>query len=867
MTFIYICNMNRIIILIAICLFCVSFWVRSKDLVFTPVDVSHGLSDNQIRYISQLSDGRMVFTTSGNVNLYDGVHFTYIHRTPRHIYPLNKYDGFYRVYQEGDSLLWIKDKYKLSCLNLRKEQYITNVAEYFRRQGITEQVGDIFVDDRQRMWLLTTSGLFQYDTLELFDVSKNQGDLQDLAVDNDKLYLFYDTGEVICYNLETKRELYRQVAYSVGERALFEKTSLVVKGESGFYQLRNGNRGGFFFFDPVRRVWEKILETDYVLNTLILSPDGKAYISCSHGFWTIDLQNREKKYMPVLKTVEGNIIDTEISTLYYDKQGGLWLGTLNRGLLYYHPLRYKFTYIGRSYFEKKSVRDFIVQAFTEDEKGNIYVQCQSDIYQYLPSKKDNKVLVPISPTSLSDTILKKLYRNSSSLFNKQYCTTLLTDIRGWRWTGTSDGLRLSRPEAEIILYTKDGLSNNFIHALCEDRKHNIWVTTSYGISQIKVDSVDNTIHIINFNTYDGTLKGEYADGAVFEARDGTLYFGGINGFNILKPDDVFSKRLPFKPVFTNLFLRGEKVEVDKFYDDRIILSEATHYTQQIELAYNQNFLTFEYSALNYQNPYRTFYRYKLEGVDVDWQEMTVEEQRGRNGVLQASYTNLSAGKYTFKVMASNDKYQWSEAVAELHITIYAPWWRTTTAYIVYVFLLLLIIFVSFYLYTCISRRKIENKHKEEMLLFRIRSLIEQCNQLELEKESSLTKPAADDILIEDNANLLNPADSAFLAKAIDLVEKNLDVSNYSVEQLSHDLCMDRTGLYRKLITLLDQSPSLFIRSIRLRRAAQLLLEGELNITEITDKVGFSSSSYLSRCFQEMYGCRPSEYAEKVKKST
>ena len=95
----------------------------------------------------------------------------------------------------------------------------------------------------------------------------------------------------------------------------------------------------------------------------------------------------------------------------------------------------------------------------------------------------------------------------------------------------------------------------------------------------------------------------------------------------------------------------------------------------------------------------------------------------------------------------------------------------------------------------------------------------------------------------------------------------MHVIGYSVEQLSRDLCMERTGLYRKLVNLLDQSPSLFIRNIRLQRAAQLLTENELSIAEIAERTGFSSSSYLSKCFQEMYGCRPSEYAEKMQKST
>ena len=163
----------------------------------------------------------------------------------------------------------------------------------------------------------------------------------------------------------------------------------------------------------------------------------------------------------------------------------------------------------------------------------------------------------------------------------------------------------------------------------------------------------------------------------------------------------------------------------------------------------------------------------------------------------------------------------------------------------------------------------ERKHKEEILLLRIRNLIEQCNRYEAEQKKS---PEGKNITCvhshtepHQTENKQDASESVFLTKAIELVEKNLHVPGYSVEQLSRDLCMERTGLYRKLVAMLDQSPSLFIRNIRLQRAAQLLAEGKLSVTEIAERTGFSSSSYLSKCFQEMYGCRPSEYTEKAKR--
>lgn len=845
------------------------FAIQANNFIFTPINVLNGLSDNQIRYILQLPDGRMVFTTSGSVNIYDGASFVYLHRPPDYIYPLKQYDGHYRIYQCTDSLLWIKDSYRLSCLNLYEGQYMTSIEEYFQGLGVQEPIEDFFVDDLYGMWLLTEKGLLQHKTSRFYDLSANKGKLQDLVTDAGCVYLFYNTGEVTCYDMDTGERLYSSSAYPVSQQGLFEYTSLVVKGRKGFYQLRNGSKGGFFFFDPQKRSWEKRLETDYALNTLIVTQEEVAYISCPQGFWVID--NESKQYLPVLKTIDGRTIDTEISTLFHDKQGGLWLGTLNRGLLYYHPSRYKFTYIGRSCFLDSSSRDIVVQAFAEDEKGDIYVRCSSKIYKYDPLPESEKVLMQVAVSSLSEKIMERLMQTPENLFRGEYYTAVCVDSRGWTWAGTEDGLRLFTSDTEpVVFYKENGLSNSFVQSIYEDRNQRIWVTTSYGISQFRIDSIDSKIHITNFNTYDGTLEGEYAQGAIYEAIDGAIYFGGVDGFNILYPENLSFSRLPFKPVFTNLRLRGEEVKPGKEYDRRVVLSQTTPYTERIELSYNQNFLTFEFSALNYQNPSQTIYRYLLEGIDPEWRETPVGEG-DTDGVLRLSYTNLPVGRYTLKVTAADNDHRWEGVITELVILIHAPWWKTRTAYLLYTILLALILFGSVYVYIYVTRKKLERAHKEEMLLIRIRHLIEQCNLYEEEQKSRLPENR---LSVEatfqtsaDECAAQSAADAEFLSRAMKLVEKNLDVPGYSVEQLGRDLCMDRTGLYRKLITLLDKSPSIFIRNIRLQKAAQLILEENLSIAEIAERVGFSSSSYLSKCFQEMYGCRPTEYAQKAKKST
>jgi len=102
----------------------------------------------------------------------------------------------------------------------------------------------------------------------------------------------------------------------------------------------------------------------------------------------------------------------------------------------------------------------------------------------------------------------------------------------------------------------------------------------------------------------------------------------------------------------------------------------------------------------------------------------------------------------------------------------------------------------------------------------------------------------------------NTLDQDFLNRVLMLLESNLQDSTYSVERLSMDMHMDRTGLFRKIKALTGLSPSAFIRSVKLKKAKQLLIQG-LAVADVADKVGFGTVSYFSKCFQEEFGCRPS----------
>lgn len=840
----------------------INIFGQASDLVFTHIDVTQGLSDNQVRYISQLPDGRMVFTTSGNINIYDGSRFKHIHRNPEDIYPLRNYDGFYRIYQGRDSILWIKDTQKLMCLDLKKEKYLPAIEQYVKKRRFDKQIDDLFLDAQQNIWLLSDNKLFDCDNRQEYNIAKENRKLQDLLADEKSLYLFFHTGELVCYDRSTKKKIAHSSAYQPAERDFFNHTSLAIEEGKFIYQLRNGQKGGFFRYDKETQNWQKLLETETWFNTLMIDSDRAAYISCSNGFWVIDLHTGEKRYTPTMKTVDGQFINTEISTLFRDQQGGLWLGTRNRGLLYQHASRYKFKYFGKSLFNQSNEGDLEVQKFAEDHQGDLFLKTSYGIYNYHPHALSGSQLQFV-PNALVPKSIKQQFdkEKEDTIKVHDYQTTLFKDKRNWLWIGTQDGLiiRDLLKGTERKYYTNDGLPNNFIHAIIEDRNGYIWITTSYGISRVQVDTETDSLHLSSFNVHDGALKDEYINDAAFQADDGSLYFGGVNGFNVVDADNMPKVSLPFRPIFTKLYLNGETLKIDKKYDGRTILQKSTVFTDKLDLTYDQNFITLEYAALNFQNPERTHFRYKLEGIDKEWRYSS-------NPHLTIFYTNLPPGRFLLQVMSSSDNNTWTSSPTTLEITIRPPWWKTRIAYVSYCMFLLVIGALSIMIYNRNMRHKLEHQHKEELLLLRIRNLIEQRNLLEEERKPSKQIIDEKSTNVEES-NPHSKEDTQFLTRAMACVEANLDVQDYSVEKLSQDLCMDRTGLYRKLITLLDKSPSLFIRSIRLQRAAQLIREGELTISEIADRVGFSSTSYFSKCFQEMYGCKPSIYDQKSKKST
>lgn len=384
-------------------------------------------------------------------------------------------------------------------------------------------------------------------------------------------------------------------------------------------------------------------------------------------------------------------------------------------------------------------------------------------------------------------------------------------------------------------------------SLSGDTARYAFVTSETMMRQIDLGT--RQISEINQISLDGKLVLSERMNTVFCDSQGGLWLGSYsNGILYSHPSFLDDSFIPqtLSPLLVDVIVNNMKLRVG---DKRMPMSEA--FTHEITLPAAQNTLILNYSALNYPVPLSTIYYYKVyrEGENEDktlWVEATYgNELVDKDGILHIQLEGLSPGRYHLDVKAGKD----SEAnVYPLVININSPWWFSMPAIIVFLISILVIVALVGYGIHRRYRHSMKVKYEEQILLTRLQTLIERFDM-----EASVTADPVEVSRAEDG-ELDN-----FVRKAVELVEKNIGVRGYNVEQLSRDMCMERTGLYKRMTELMDKTPSLFIRSIRLQKAASLLMKGDLTVTEVAEQTGFSSSSHMSRCFQAEWGCTPMEY--------
>ena len=343
-----------------------------------------------------------------------------------------------------------------------------------------------------------------------------------------------------------------------------------------------------------------------------------------------------------------SLADDNLAALIPDNSGGLWIGTFG-GLSHYDPNTDTFTNYSNDPAVPSSLSSNMVVSLYIDSKNILWMGTWGGGLNQLDLND------PLQTDPKTATLTSYLHNaDDSNSLSEDSVWTIYETSDGFIWLGTQLGLnRLDPHTSEFKHFTeKDGLPNNTVLGILEDENGDLWLTTNNGLA--KFDPRAKSFKV--YDTSDGLQSNEFNSNAYFQSKDGTMYVGGINGFNLFRPEQIKPNPVVPQVGVTRFDVFNEPLNVD-----------LTGHTP-IELTDKQDFISFEFSAFDFQAPQKNQYTYKLEGFDSDW------IQAGNR--RYATYTNLPGGDYIFRVKASNSDGVWNEQGVSIPIVITPPFWQT-----------------------------------------------------------------------------------------------------------------------------------------------------------------------------------------------
>ncbi len=356
--------------------------------------------------------------------------------------------------------------------------------------------------------------------------------------------------------------------------------------------------------------------------------------------------------------------------IYQDRSGNIWVATMV-GLNRYNR--------AQNNFERISQIDDLIIDIDEDSEGNLWLSTQgSGLWKYMVSTKkfityrnDEK-----DPMSISD--------------NQVNCT--LVDESGRLWIGTAAGLCLYDKERNRFKRISLDVPSRSVMSIIEDHGA-LWLSTERGI--VKYDPKQ----LQRFTLHDGLVSEQFQINSGLKSSDGRIYFGSTSGFNAFYPYQIKANNV-MPPVFiTSLGIMN--------HEERTASGLPIDLSQMSELTLDYSdarMFTLSFAALSYCSPGKNQYAYRLEGFDNDWNYVGNQNR--------ATYTNLPAGTYTFRVKATNNDGIWSDNEAELKIIVHPPFWWSWYAKLLYLVLMVMAV----YYYVQLRLKRAERQHQRELQL-------------------------------------------------------------------------------------------------------------------------------------------------------
>ena len=791
----------------------------ARDRRFRVINAADGLADNSAQTIKSTFSGRLVVSTIGHINFYDGSGFTHISSGDSR-YLLPKYKGHYHLYFDDSHHLWLKDKGMVTCVNMLTEQFVSDIGSIFQAQGVKGHVEDMFVDSSGSIWLVQGNNIYSRHGKVSLPLRKGRV-LQDMDISDNIVLLFYDDCQVDVYDIIAKKKLYSTNSLNHEEVKDYQESSVIYKYRNGFFQIRNGNnKAVLMWFDLGTRQWTKVLSTDYNLSNMTVKDD-VLYISSAYGYWTYDTDSRQIEHYEMIKLTDGRELLTDMNCIEFDRQGGMWIGTEKRGLLYSKYIKSPFN------------------VMTWDNPLSVkYAEMMDKVCTY-------------------DMLVKGHRLN---------CT--YKDSRGWIWVGSLNGLYYFKPgqKDSICVKKEDGMVNDVVHSIIEDGKHNIWVSTSNGIVGLVIKNGKVTF-VNSFINSDGIPAEAFVNGRAMRLDDGTIVMQALDhvvSFNPMKMSIMEGNNILLHPKFVRLQVNGTNIFAGTEIDGRVVTEKAVSRLNMIELPSTQNSLSLKFSSLNYFRPIQTYYRYRVSGLQDKWVMLSYYNSRGlvdKNGILHLPLLGLEPGNYMVEVQASMYPGKWTTPPVKVVVRIKEPWWRTTGLTLLISGVFLILIIWNIVIFSGNSRLKMKRNVSEVELFRRIDGFISRAESCRMEKQTqrSVNDESED---VTSGADL--DKDAVELLMELVPYSRNGKLDHNVLVQLAIKKRIKLTDIYDIITNNIFRSPALLTMAMLLEKASRDLIESGMTVEEIAEKNNFASPNYFIAMFFRRYGMTPLQWRSEGK---
>ncbi|MFD2162224.1 two-component regulator propeller domain-containing protein [Paradesertivirga mongoliensis] len=581
------------------------------------------ISDNRISTIFEDSKGNIwIGTPAGGVNLYNPIRDSFYHFKNKESDQNSLiHNHVLSIAEDSKGDIWVgTENGGISILHHDRKKFTHFVKEESEFSLSNNSVHAIFKDRNGNIWVGTYGGGINFISVHPENFARLRKDSK--------------TGNSLSHN-------YVSCIWQTRD------SCLLIGTEGGGLNVLN-KPGDFnqYKYSPRKR---NGIPSNHVL-AVLEDKDNNIWVGTYKGGLSVfDRRTRAFKTFKSDRSSQGTI-DWSIARLFEDSKGYIWVGSLGSGISRFSKRTKVFEHFIPDAKNPHGFPAGAVSAIAEDSKGNMWVGISGlGLYRF-------------------DEKSKNFYgythqKTSARSLSNDNVTCIHEDKKGTLWIGTNLGINRFDAISQTFttISTKDGLLDDLVKGILEDDRGNLWISTNQGLTLYNPET--NRFKV--FKSSAGPDLNLFNKGSFHAGIDGKFYFGGTNGITSFHPDHVQINSLKPAVYLTNFEVFNKSVIVGT---KNALLSNDLADVKEIYLDYDQNFFSFQFTALDYTKPEDNEYAYKLEGFDKDW--VYIGNKRS------ATYTSLPPGEYVFKVKATNNDGVWNDDGAQVRVVIKPPFWLT-----------------------------------------------------------------------------------------------------------------------------------------------------------------------------------------------